>query len=106
MKTKRPNTPETSVTNMDTTDMGKVKVPFTVKVCKSAEHLVNFASSLFHIPHTKSQTRHIMNGLGGHTKTQKPAGETNLSDWDLSSPQYNPDSQLEVDKHEQIKLRL
>ena len=34
------------------------------------------------------------------TKTQKPVGKTNLmSDWDLPSPQYNPNSKLEeVDK--------
>ena len=31
MKTKRPNTPETSLTKMDMTDMDKVKVPLSVK---------------------------------------------------------------------------
>ena len=43
----------------------------------------------------------------GHTKTQKPVGETNpLSDRDLSSPQYNPDSKPEVDKINMDKLGI
>ena len=33
MKTKRPNTPDTPVTHMDTTDMEKTKVPLSIKVC-------------------------------------------------------------------------
>ena len=32
MNTKKPHTPETSVTNMDTTDMDKMKAPLSVKV--------------------------------------------------------------------------
>ena len=44
---------------------------------------------------------------GGHTKTQKPVGGTNpLSDWDLYSSQYNPDSKSEVNKINTDKLSL
>ena len=43
----------------------------------------------------------------GHTKTQKPVGETNpLSDWDLPLPQYNPNSKPGIDKINMGKLSL
>ena len=52
MKTKRPNTPETPVTNMDITDMDKAKVPLPVKVCKQFRPSCSFCKQnvLHHSP--------------------------------------------------------
>ena len=44
IKTKRPNTPETSVTNMDIMD--KAKVPLQLKCAKGLGHLAHFATKM------------------------------------------------------------
>ena len=46
--------------------------------------------------------------MGEQTEEQKPVEETNImSDWDLPSPQYNPDSKPEeIDKINIDKLNL
>ena len=87
MKTKRPNTPETSLTNMDMTDTDKAKAPLSVKLCERLWPYCQFCKQS--VPHPLPQESYWRDEdwTGGHTKTQKPTGETNLlSDWDLPSP--------------------
>ena len=74
MKSKTPNAPEISVTNMDMTDMDMTKVPLSVKVHESPYCHVNFASSLFCIPHPKSQTGQMKIDLGDIQKHKSKQG--------------------------------
>ena len=107
MKTKRPNTPDSLVTNKVTTDMDKMKVPLSVKVCDRFGPTCQSCKQS--IPHPLPQESDWTDEdwTGGHTKTQKPVGETNLlSDWDSLSPQYNPNTKPEVDKINMDKLSL
>ena len=65
MKTKRPNTPESSVTNMDTTDTDKTKVPLSVKVCERFESILLILQAICLVSLTpKSQTGQMKIGLG------------------------------------------
>ena len=96
MKMKRPNTPDLPLTKMNTTDLDKVKVPLSVKVCNRFGPMCQFCkqSAPYHSPPRAGWTDKDWNGK--QTKTQKPAGDINLmSDWDLPSSQYNPNSKLE-----------
>ena len=107
MKTKRPNTLDAPVTNMDMTDMNKTKVPLSVKVCDRFRPMCQFCKQS--VPHPSPQESDWTDEdwTGEHTKTQKQIGETNpLSGWDLASPQYNPNSKPEVDKVNMDKLSL
>ena len=107
MNTKRPNTPETSLTNMDTTHMDKTKEPLLAKVCKRFGLSCSFCKQ--HILHPSPQESDWSDEdwTGEHTNTQKITGETNLlSDWDLPKPQSNPTSNPEVDKINMDKLSL
>ena len=107
MKMKRPNTLDLPVTNMKT-DSDKVKVPFSVKVCNRFGPMPQFCKQ--YAQHPSPQESDWMDGdwTGEQTKTEKPVGETNLiSDWDLPSPQYNPNSKPEeMDKINIDKLNL
>ena len=108
MKMKRPNTLDSPVPNMDMTDSIKAKVPFSVKVCNRFGTMCQFCKQS--APHPSLQESDWMDGdwTGEQTKTQKSVGETNLmSDWDLPSPQYNPNSEpVEIDKINIDKLSL
>ena len=93
MKTKRPNTPDLLVTKMDMTGSDKVKAPLSVKVCDRIGLICQFCKQSALHPLTQESDWTDKDWTGKQTKTQKPAGETNLmSDWDLPSPQYNPNS--------------
>ena len=106
MKTKRSNTPEMTVTNMDTMDMDK-KVPLSVKVCKRFGSSCSFCKKNVSHPSPQESDWSDEGWTGGHINTQKQTGDTNqLSDSDLSKPQSNPDSELEVDKLNMNKLLL
>ena len=95
MKTKRPNTLETSVTNMETTEMDRFGPS-----CQFCKQNVSHPS-----PQESDWTD--VDWTGGHTNTQKPTGQTNLlSDWDLPKPQSNPDSKWDIDKINMDKLGL
>ena len=86
MKTKRPNTPEMTVTNMDTRDMKK-KVPLSVKVCKMFG--LSCSSCKQNILYISPQESDWSLDWG-NINTQKQTGETNLlSDWGLPKPQSN-----------------
>ena len=107
MKTKRPNTPDVIVTNMDLTNLDKTKVPLSVIVCNRFRMGCQFCKQSIPHPSPEESDWIVKDWTGGHTKTLKPVGETNpLSDWDLSSSQYNPDSKPEVDKINMDKLSL
>ena len=72
MKTKRSNTPEISVINMDTWQtQTKWRCHFQLKCVKGLDHLVNFASSLFHIPYQKESDWTDEDWTEGHTKNTK-----------------------------------
>ena len=104
MKRKRPNTQDVPVTNMDMTDLDKMKVPLSVKVCNRFGLMCQFCKqSVQHPSPQESDWTNIRLG-----ETQKPVGETNLlSDWNLPSPQYNPASKPEgIEKINKDKLSL
>ena len=107
MKTKRPNTLETSVTQIDMTDTDKMKAPPSVKVCKRFGPSCQFwKQSVLH-PSPQESDCLDEDWSRGLINTQKQTGETNLlSDWDLPKPQSNPDSQPEVVKINMDKLSL
>ena len=91
MKMKRPNTPNLPVTDMDMTDLDKVKAPLSVKVCDRFGPMCQICKQS--APHSSPQESDWTDKdwTGEQTKTQKPVGDTNLMlDWDLPSPQYNP----------------
>ena len=78
MKTKRHNTPETSVTNMDTADIDKMKVPLSVKVCKRFGPSCSFCKqNVSHLSPPRVRLG-IKDWTGRHTNMQKQTGETNL----------------------------
>ena len=73
---------------------------------KGSDHLISFAAVPFACL-TQESDWTDKDWTGGHTNTQKPAGETNLlSDWDLPSSPYNADPKLEVDKINMNKSSL
>ena len=89
-------------------DSDKVKVPLSVKVCDRFRLMCQFCKqSALHASPQESDWIDE-DWTGEQTKTQKPVGETkHMSDWDLPSPQYNPNSkQEEVDKINIDKLSL
>ena len=108
MKTKRPNTPDASVTKMDMTEMDKMKAPPSVKVYDRFRLTYQFCEQSVPHPSPQESDRTDADWTGEHTKTHKPAGETNLlSDWDLPSPQYTPNSKPEgIDRINIDKLSL
>ena len=107
MKTNRPNTPETSVTKMDTTDMDKTKVPLSVKGCRRFGPSCHFCKQSIQHPSPQQSDWSDRDWTGGHADTQKKTGETNLlSDWDLPKSQSYLDSKLEVDKINMDRLSL
>ena len=103
MKIKRPNTPETLVTNMDTTDTDKMKASLSVNVGKWFEPSCQFCKqSLLH-PSLQGSDWSNEDWTGGHTKAHRA---NRLLDWDLPPNQSNPNSKLEVDKINMDKLTL
>ena len=91
MKTKRPNTPETPVTNMDITDMDKAKLPLSVKVCERFGPSCSFCKQNILHPSPQESDWLDRDWTAGHTNTQKQIGETNLlSNWDLTKPNLTP----------------
>ena len=108
MKIKRHNIPALPVTNMDITDLDKLKTPLSVKVCNRFGLMCQLCRQLTPHPSPKESDRTDDNWTGKQTKTQKPAGDRSLmSHWDLPSPQYNPNSkQEELDKINIDKLSL
>ena len=96
------------VTYMDTTDSDKAKVPLSVRVCDRFGPMCQFCKQSTQHPSPQESDRTDGDWTGGKTKTQKPVEETNLmSDWDLSSPQYNPNYKPEeIDKINIDKLNL
>ena len=106
MKTNRPNTPETTVTNNDTTDMDK-KGPLSVKVCERFGLSCSFCKQNVSHPSPQESDWSEKNWTGGHMNTQKQTGETNLlSHWGLPKSQSNPNSKTEVDKLSMDQLCL
>ena len=106
MKTKRPNTPEMTVTNMDTIVTNK-KVPLSVKVCNSFGPSSSFCKQKSLHPSPQESDWSDEDWTGAYTSTQKETGETNLlSDWNLSKPQSEPNSRPGVDKLDMDKLDL
>ena len=97
MKMKRPNTQDVPVTNMDTTDLDKMKVPLSVKVCDRSTLMCQFCKQSALHPSSQESDWTDEDWTGEQTEIQKPAVKTHLlSDMDLSSPQYNPNSKSEV----------
>ena len=108
MKTQKPNTPNVPVTNMDTTDSDKKKVSISVKVCNRFGPMCQFFKQSILHPSPQESDWTDEDWTGEQTKTQKPLEGTNLLlDWDLPSPQYNPNSKPEgVDKINIDKLSI
>ena len=107
MKTKRPNTPETSVTNMDTTDMDKMKVPLSVKVCERFGPSCSFCKQNILHPSPQESDWSDEDWTGGHTNTQKQTGRlTYYWTGTCPNPNLSPDSKPEVDKINMDKLSL
>ena len=79
IKTKRPNTPETSVTDMGTTELNKTEAPLSVKVCKRFGLFCSFCKQ--NILHPSPQELDWLDGdwMGGHTNTQKCENGVNYS---------------------------
>ena len=93
---KRPNTPDLPVTNMDMTDSDKMKVILSVKMCDRFRLVCQFCKQSTLHPSPQESDWIEEDWTGNQTKTQKTVGDTNLmSDWDLPSPEYNPNSKLE-----------
>ena len=95
------------MTNLDITGMDKMKASLSLKLWKKAQViLLIFQENILH-PSPQESDWSGRDWTGGHTKTQKQTGETNLlSDWDLPKPQTNPNSKLEVDKINMDKLNI
>ena len=107
MKTRRCNTPDAPVTNMDTADMDKRKVPLSVKVCKRFWPSCQFCKQSVLHPSSLESDWSDKDWAEGHTNTLKQIGETNLlSDWDLPKAQSNPNSKPELDKINRDKFSL
>ena len=108
MKMKRPNTPDIPVTKMDTTDSGKMKVPLSVKVCDRFGPMCQFCKQSAPHPSPQESDWTDEDGDLGTNKNTKTSGDTNLlSDWNLTSPQYNPNSKPEgTDKININKLSI
>ena len=64
MKMKRTNTLDLAVTNMDTMDSDKVKVPLSVRVCNRFGPMCQFCKQSALHPHPKNQTGQKEIGLG------------------------------------------
>ena len=78
MKMKRPNTPDLTVTNMDMTDLDKMKAPLSVKVCDRFGLMCQFCKqSALHPPLQESDWRDE-DWTGDQTKAQKPVGDDKL----------------------------
>ena len=87
IKTKRPNTPDTSVTNMDTTETDTMKVPLSSKVCKKSRPSHSFCKQNVSHPSPQESDWSDKDCTGGHTNTQKQTGETNFYQ---TGPSPNP----------------
>ena len=106
IKTKRSNTPETSVTNMDITDANKAKVPLSFKVCERFRPSCSFCKQNVSHPHPKSHIGQMEIGGGTYKYTKAKRGTYLLSDWDIPKLQSNPNSKPEVDKINMDKINL
>ena len=96
MKTKRPDTLDLPITDTDMTDSNKVMVPLLVKVCNRFGLICQFCKWSMQHPSTQESDWMDRDWNVEKTKAKKLVGETShMSDWDLPSPQYNPDSKPE-----------
>ena len=79
MKMKRPNTPDIPVTNMDMTDLDKMKAPLSAEVCDRFGLMCQFCKQSIPHPLPKELDWTDKDWTGEQIKTQKPVGEINLS---------------------------
>ena len=106
IKPKRPNTPETMMTKLDTIDIDK-KVPLQGKICDKYGPSCSFCKHGTPHPLPQESDWSDKDWDGTRAKAQKETGETNLlSDWDLLKSQSEPNSKLEVDKLDIDQLHL
>ena len=107
-KTKWPNTLDLPMTNMNMTDSNGVMVLLSVQLCDRFGLMCHFCKQS--TQHPSPQESDWMDGdwNGEEAKAKKLVGETNhMSDWDLPSPQYNPNSKPEkIDKINIDRLNL
>ena len=77
MKAKRPNTPEMTMSNVDTIDVDK-KAPLPIKVCDRYGPSCSFCrqDAPHPLPQESDQSDEDWNGT--RAKAQKETGETNL----------------------------
>ena len=92
MKTKRPNTPEMTVNNLDTIDTDK-KVQISVKMCDRFGPSCSFCKQNILHPSPQESDWSDEDWTGARKNAQKETGETNLlSDWDWPKLQSEPNS--------------